>query len=60
MVAVADSPNERGFAAEIDAAGVVEAEVVADVPKENVGFGTKRGSKRSFSDNFQKSTTVKQ
>ena len=43
MVAVADSPNERGLAAELDAAGVVEVEVVADVPKENVGFGTKRG-----------------
>ena len=43
MVAVAESPKERGFAAELDAAGVVEVEVVADVPKENVGFGTKRG-----------------
>lgn len=43
VVAVAESPKERGFAAELDAAGVVEAEVVAAVPKENVGFGTKRG-----------------
>ena len=41
VVAFAESPKERGFSAELDAAGIVEAEVVADLPNENVGLGTR-------------------
>ena len=53
---VAESPKERGFAAELDAAGVVEAEVVADLPNENVGFGTRevgRDQLVTFFENLQ-------
>ena len=56
VVAVAESPKERGFAAELDAAGVVEVEVVADVPNENVGFGTRevgRDQLVTFFENLQ-------